>query len=485
MCQFHRQNTAASANSEAFVSQEESPAAMSIRNLEEALQAAGSAVKLLRNSQIGPYAFPVVRAEFTNWRDEQRAWKESCALFDQSHHMTDLYVEGPDAMRVFSDLGINTVKNFKVNQAKQFVACTPTGYVIGDAILFYLDENKFNLVGRPPAHNWVQFQVETGGYKAKAERDERSAVNQGRRRVYRYQIQGPNAVRVMEKATGQPAPDIKFFYMGVFTIAGRTVRALRHGMVGQPGWELFGPWEDGEAVRDAIVQAGQEYGIRQVGARAYPTTCLESGWIPSPLPAIYTGDDLKPYRQWLSTKSYEAMASLGGSFYSENIADYYLTPYDLGYGPFVKFDHDFIGRAALEKMAGSQRRKKVTLVWNGEDFARVFGTLCRGGGADIDKYIDLPLANYATLPYDKVVKGGKTIGISTYTGYTYNERAMISLGVLDQEHSEPGTQVSVIWGEEGRGSTKPTVERHQQVEIRATVAAVPFAEVARTAYRPH
>ena len=71
------------------------------------------------------------------------------------------------------------------------------------------------------------------------------------------------------------------------------------------------------------------------------------------------------------------MASLGGSFYSNDITDYYLTPYDLGYGPFVKFDHDFVGRAALEKMATSQKRKKVTLVWNGDDIARVFGSLFR------------------------------------------------------------------------------------------------------------
>ena len=123
-------------------------------------------------------------------------------------------------------------------------------------------------------------------------------------------------------------------------------------MVGQPGWELFGPWEHGEAVRDAIVEAGQEFGIRQVGARTYPTSCLESGWIPSPLPAVYTGEEMKPYRQWLNGKSYEAMASLGGSFYSDDIRDYYLTPYDLGYGPFVKFDHDFVGRAGAREDGG-------------------------------------------------------------------------------------------------------------------------------------
>lgn len=460
------------------------PASMSYRNLEEALQSAGSPVEMLRNSQIGPYAFPVVRHEFTNWRDEQRAWRETCALFDQSHHMTDLYVEGPDALKLFSDLGVNSFRNFRVDQAKQFIACNHDGYVIGDAILFYLGENKFNLVGRPPAESWVQYHAETGSYRVKAEKDERSAVNQGRRRAYRYQIQGPHAVKVMEKVTSRPAPDIKFFNMDVFRVAGHDVRALRHGMVGRPGWELFGPWDEGEAVKEAILKAGQEFGIRQVGARTYPTTCLESGWIPSPVPAIYSGEAMKPYRQWLTGKSYEAMASLGGSFYSKDIADYYLTPWDLGYGPFVKFDHDFIGRAALEKMADTQKRKKVTLVWNGDDFARTFGTLCHEDG-NIAKYVDLPLANYASLPYDKVLLGGRIVGLSTYTGYTYNERAMISLGMVDIAHSQPGTQLQLIWGEEGGGSTKPTVERHVQAEIRVTVAPAPFAEVARTAYRPH
>jgi glycine cleavage system aminomethyltransferase T len=424
-----------------------------------------------------------VRHEFTNWRDEQRSWRETCSLFDQSHHMTDLYVEGPDALKVFADLGVNTIKNFRVDQAKQFVACNPDGYVIGDAILFYLAENRFNLVGRPPAANWVQFNVETRGYDAKVERDERSAVNQGRRKTFRFQVQGPNALKVMEKVTGRPVPDIRFFNMGVFSIARHDVRALRHGMVGQPGWEMWGPWEHGDEVREAIVAAGQEFGIRQVGARTYPTSCLESGWIPSPLPAVYTGEAMKPYRQWLTSKSYEAMASLGGSFVSDNIADYYLTPYDLGYGPFVKFDHDFVGRAALETIATNPRRKKVTLVWNGADVTRVFNTLFEGHD-DIAKYIDLPLANYATLPYDSVVKGGKAAGLSTYTGYNYNERAMLSLAIVDNELSVPGTEVTLIWGEARGGTTKPTVERHRQAEIRATVAPVPISETARVAYRP-
>jgi glycine cleavage system aminomethyltransferase T len=456
---------------------------MSYGSLQAALQAAGNPARMLRDSQIGPYAFPVVPSEFTNWRDEQTSWRKGCALFDQSHHMTDLYVEGPDALRVFSDLGINTFENFRVDTAKQFVACNPDGYVIGDAILFHLAENTFNLVGRPPALNWVQYHVETGGYDATAERDERSFVNKGARKSYRYQVQGPNALKVMEKVTGRPVPVIKFFNMSAVTIAGCEVRALRHGMVGQPGWELFGPWGDGDRVRDAIVEAGRDLGIRKVGARTYPTSTLESGWIPSPLPAVYTGDELEAYRRWLGGTSYEAMASLGGSFYSDDIGDYYLTPHDLGYGGFLRFDHEFVGRAALEKLADSPRRTKVTLAWNGDDVTQAFGALFDAG--DPIKYIDLPLANYATLPYDKVLSGGRIVGLSTYTGYSFNERSMLSLSIVDSELAKPGTEVTLVWGEEGGGSTKPTVERpHRQIEIRATVGPAPYAEAARVAYRP-
>ncbi len=455
---------------------------MTEKTLEDVIQSAGSAVKLLRHSQTGPYAFPVVRPEFTNWRDEQRAWQESCALLDQSHHMTDVYLEGPDAVKLLSDLGVNSFKHFKVNQAKQFIACNYQGHVIGDAILFYLAENKLNLVGRPPAGNWVQFHADMGGYNVTCERDERSFVNQGRRKVYRYQIQGPHAQKVMEKATGSATPDIKFFNMGALTIAGHEVRALRHGMVGQPGWEIFGPWDQGDAVRNAIVEAGREFGLRQVGARAYPTTCLESGWIPSPLPAIYSTKELEPYRQWLTAKSYEAMASLGGSFYSDDIADYYLTPFDLGYGQFVKFDHDFIGSESVRAFGAAPRRRKVTLLWNGDDLTRVFGTLFMRDGRH-NKYVDLPLANYASLPYDRVMKGGTQVGLSTYTGFSYNQRAMLSLGIVDAAVGE-GSEVTVVWGEEGGGSSKPTVERHSQAEIRATVAPAPISDVARQAYRP-
>jgi len=275
-------------------------------------------------------------------------------------------------------------------------------------------------------------------------------------------------------------PDIKFFNMGEITIRGCKVRALRHGMSGAPGLEIWGPHEQREEIRAAIVEAGKDFGLRQAGARAYATNTLESGWIPSPMPAVYSGEKMKPYRQWLPGIGYEATASLGGSYYSDNVEDYYLTPWDLGYGFMVKFDHDFTGREALEKIARNPRRQKVTLVWNGEDVARVIASLFQKG--DPYKCIDLPLTNYASLSYDKVVKNGKMVGLSTFSSYSFNERSMLSLGILENEYSAAGTEVMLVWGEEGGGSAKPTVERHRQVEIRATVGPVPYGQQARESY---
>jgi vanillate/3-O-methylgallate O-demethylase len=453
---------------------------MSHRSLQDVLSAAGNPVDLVRNSQIGPYVYPKVPAEFSNWRDEQRAWRETSALFDQSHHMTDLYVEGPDVIPLFSSLGVNTFQNFGVDKAKQFVACNHEGYVIGDGILFCVAENSVILVGRPSAHNWVQYHAETGGYDVKVARDERTAVNPtGRRRLYRYQVQGPNALQVLERATGGPLPDIKFFNMGELTIAGHAVRALHHGMSGVPGMELFGPWEHGDEVKAAILEAGVDFGLRHVGSRVYATNTLESGWIPCPLPAVFTGDEMRAYREWLPANGYEATGSLGGSYYSDDISDYYLTPHELGYWPFVKFDHDFVGREALEAMGDEPRRKKVTLAWNGEDVARAMGTWFEKG--DPVKYIDLPLSNYATWPYDKVLEDGRTVGVSTFSGYSSNERSMLSLAMVDVD-VELGTEVTLVWGEEGGGSSKPVVERHVQAEIRAIVSPCPYSEFARTSY---
>ncbi len=335
--------------------------------LQQKLDAAGNVVELLRNQQVGPNPYPGVPAEYSNWRNEQRGWAESAVLFNQSYHMVELYVRGPDAFALLEYLAINSFKNFTVNKAKQFVPVTPDGYVIGDVILFYLAENEFSLVGRVPAIEWVEFhaQYPHNGKKwdVTVERDERTALRtDGKRKNYRFQLQGPNAMKTLEKAMGQTPPDLKFFNMAHIDIGGKDVIALRHGMAGQPGYELFGPWEDYQAVHAALVAAGKDFGLQLVGGRAYSSNTLESGWLPSPLPATYTGDSqmMKDFRQWAGGNSYAGMCSIGGSHVPDSVEGYYLTPWDIGYGHIVKFDHEFVGREALERMAGEKHKQKVS-----------------------------------------------------------------------------------------------------------------------------
>jgi vanillate/3-O-methylgallate O-demethylase len=459
-------------------------AIMSGQNLESLLKTAGNPVTLLRNSQLGAYVYPVVPSEFTNWRDEQRAWRDSVVLFDQSHHMAEFTVKGPDALKLMSYCTINSFANFTPNKAKQMVPCSYDGYVIGDGILFYLDKDELVFVGRAPSVNWLQFQAETGGFKVDVIRDDRSPSHpRGKavtRRHYRFQIQGPNAAKVLNKLNGGPMPDVKFFNMDTINIKGRKVRALRHGMAGAPGLEIWGPYAEGDEIRDTILEAGREFGIVAVGSRAYASNTLESGWIPSPLPAVYTGEKMKRYREWLPAAGYEGTGSIGGSFVSDKIEDYYMTPYELGYGGFVKFDHDFAGREALEKMAKGPHRKKVTFEWNGEDVAKTYTSMFVPGGENY-KFFDVPIANYASSSYDKVTMGGKTVGLSMFGGYSFNERSALSLGVVDP-NINIGDVLTLVWGEEGGGTKKTTVERHKQLDVRVKVSPVPYARTVREGY---
>jgi vanillate/3-O-methylgallate O-demethylase len=456
---------------------------MTAKNLEQKLQASGSIVQMLRNSKIGAYVYPVVPPEFTNWRDEQRAWRETAVLFDQSHHMAELKVEGRDAEKLLSHLAINSFRNYTPGKAKHFVPCTPEGYVVGDVIMFRESETEFNLVGRAPSVSWVQYHAQTGGYDATLTEDPRSPSRPTTkpvvRRHYRFQVQGPNAPQVLERLNGGPVPDVKFFNMDYITVAGRKVRALRHGMAGVPGLELYGPYADYDLIRDAIMEAGGDLGLHAVGSRAYATNTLESGWIPSPLPAIYTGQSTKGYREWLSDQSYEATGTIGGSYVSDKVEDYYLSPWDLGYGIYVKFDHDFIGREALEKMADKPHRRKVTFEWNPEDVVAAYATMFEGG--QNAKYMDWPLSNYASSNYDKVMKADKMVGLSMFSGYSYNERRMLSLGTVDQDIKE-GDVLTLVWGEPEGGTEKTTVEPSRQVEIRVKVSPVPYSRDARESY---
>ncbi|MCR9276002.1 MULTISPECIES: vanillate/3-O-methylgallate O-demethylase [Mameliella] len=456
-------------------------------SLNDAMKKWNTPVEMLRNSQAGMYVYPVVTPEFQNWRNEQAAWRESAVLFDQSHHMDEVIVEGPQATEFLSHHGINSFANFDLNRAKHFVPVTPNGHVIGDHIIFREREDKYILVGRAPTSNWLMFAAAWGKWNVRLRHDPRSPSRPEGERVlrehYRYQIQGPEAYKIFEKMNGGPIPDIKFFHVDWINIGSKKVQALRHGMSGAPGLEVWGPYKDKDYIHSVILESAKEAGVNivQCGSRAYSTNTLESGWIPSPLPGIYTGDGmLADYRDWLGADMYEAAGAIGGSFVSDNIEDYYVNPFELGYDFYIGWKKDdFIGKAALEKIkAQGAHRKKVTFEWNREDVLKVIASGFEEGTPY--KWIDFPQPNYASSSADMVMQGDQMVGMSMFNGYSWNERCMLSLGVVHKD-VQVGDVLTLHWGEPD-DTAKTSTEKHKQAEIRVRVSPTPYAKEARENY---
>lgn len=454
---------------------------MTVGTLEEKINQIGNPSRMLQNAQLGAYVFPIP-AQFTNWIEEVRAWRDSAVLLNQSYHMTDLYMRGPDAIKFLSYVGVNNFKNFGKDKAKQLVCCNEDGYVIGDGIIFALEDDEILYVGRPPIANWLKYQAEISDFNVETEIDIRSLENTDKpRKLYRFEVQGPKALQILNEVNQGEALTSRFFNMGHITVAGCKARTLSHGMGGAQGLELWGPYEEGAKVHKALIDAGEKYGLLQAGARAYSTAAMESGWIPSPLPAIYSGDSTQGYRNWLPATGFEATCSVGGSFQPDNVEEFYLTPWDLDYGRVVNFDHDFIGKAALEKMATQEHRVKVTLVWDKDDVLSIFGGMM--GEFPAPKLMELPAGHYAAHPYDQVMFNGESVGLSTYPVYSANERAWISLAMVRKDLAEQHTHLEILWGEADGGSNKPHVEEHRQMNVGAVVHPWPIHSASRQQYR--
>jgi len=437
------------------------------KSLEDKLRGYASALEMLKTAPTGTYQHPVPE-QYTHWMDEQEAWRKSAILFDQSFHMTDLYITGPDTKRLLAETSINNYEDWRPLKAFQYVATGHDGNLIADSIGYCLKDGSVNVVGKPPAANWLRFHAEREGLDVSFEEDRRILESNPRRKTFRLQLQGPAAPAILEEANGGPLPETRPFGMCEFTIGGRPVTGLRHGMARAPGMEFWGAFDDREHVRATLERVGKNHGMLLGGRKSYLTASKESGWIGALLPAIFSTPEMKNYREWLPASSFEANMSIGGSLDAPAIESYYLDPWAVGYHRLIHWDHDFVGRDALLAKRDDRHLKKVWLSWNRDDVLRIVGSLLDEGLPF--KQFEWPYGEYGSCPYDKALVDGAPAGMSLYSFYSANSRSFMSMGLIREDLATDGAEVTVIWGDADGGASKPMVPLHEATEVRAMIS---------------
>lgn len=447
-------------------------------SIEKLFEAHPNPVRALRNEPFWDLSdSDIFKMERSNWRSEQDAWYKTVALFDLSHHMSDMYISGPDAHKLLKYLSISALDPFPVYTAKQFITASAEGYLSGDGILQRLGDDQFLFIADMASRDWVDYHIRTGNWDVTYREEFR--MPHVTSSTYRFQIQGPNALTLIERALGGPMPELKFFHLADLEFQGLKFRALRHGMAGQAGIEINGPWEDKQKMHDLLHELGKDLGIVDVGWWAYASSTIESGWLCVELPGYYIGEGGAAFREVGS----DFVTSLGGSFDSENLEDYMFTPYEMGYGRLVDLEHDSISRDALIKMSQEPvKRRKVTFEFNADDVAKLYADLLDSGTTPPPQFFRLIDTAYSGSQYEAVKVDGNTVGVVTTISYVSPHRKVIGIGVIDVEFAEPGTEVTVLWGD-SLTIPRPNVEEHSQVLLRATIAPSPYSKYAREKYR--
>lgn len=406
------------------------------------------------------------RTEYSGWIDESQSWKTSCYVGDWSF-LDEFHVRGPDALRLFSDLCVNSFAKFAIGQAKHVICCNDGGHVIGEGVLMRLGEDEFEFQALGPVTAWLEYNLQRGGYRAEA------VTQVGK---FKYQVSGPKALYVLERLAEGTLRDIAFMHQRAVRVGSQDLTFLRQGMAGEIGFEIQGPKSDARAVMKEILAAGREFGIRRLGSRTAMINHLEAAFptvTHDYIPAVCepAEADFVRYQKACEAEGSQAGRSwtldgclkIKGSFEADRIDAWYRSPVELGWSRNIKFDHDFYGRTALEREVADPKRKLITLVWNAEDCIDVQASLFRSDEQPHD-FMDMPRQQQFCMNAHKVIAGGRLVGVATSRGFSYTFRQMLSHCVIDIAYAVPGTDVTVIWGDPGT----------RQKDIRAVVAPSPY-----------
>lgn len=395
--------------------------------------------------------------EAEDWITASLSWKKGCYIH-AGISGPEATIKGPDAQALVSMSSINDCYKWKIGTAKHLVMCDENGLINCHGLCNRTGEDSFALSAAVP-WPWVQL-LNTGNYNAElVTRD-----------IFVYQIAGPKSLTCIEDLTQTDLHDLKCLAFRKIKIPGFDceVEVERVGMSGTLSYELRGPAEFGPEIYDAVYQLGKEkYDMARLGWRTYTVNHTEAGYPQFSvhwLEAMMFDPEFKasPFNAW--------NPPLTGSYSPDDYRARLRTPGEVGWSWMAKFNHDFVGRAAVEAEAKNPTKTIVTLVWNKEDVIDIYASQFRDG--EPYKYMEMPSAPQQPTGAhaDRVLnKDGKVIGVSSCAIYSAYFRDTISHCTIDIDQATPGNEVIIEWGDFG-GKIK---------QIKATVSRYPYLDLVR------
>ena len=405
--------------------------------------------------------------EGDGWKRESMSWKTGAYIASNLSGLPEITFSGPHAQDFLSKVSVNNVYNWRIGTSKHLVSLDEHGLIANHGLTVRDSEDSFRQFGSIP---WLPYLAETLG----------ADVTVTFRQIFLYQVAGPASLQVLERLIGEELRDVTFLGFRPLRIPGIPVdveiEVSRIGMAGTLAYELRGPIEYGPQVFDAVYRAGADFGIARLGWRTYVVNHTEGGFAQQGctfLPSAYGDPQFATHPAFgLSAPAANAPAAnnpsvgLPGSAGPADIRARMRTPFEVNWGWLAKFDHDFIGRAALEAEAAAPPRKTVTLRWNKEDVLDVIASQFEPG--EEYKHFEFPTTppSPAGGHADLVTQGGLEVGTSSLAVYSYYYREMISHAVVDADR-QIGDEVIVHWGDHGA----------RIKEVRATVERFPYLDL--------
>ncbi|WP_161349824.1 aminomethyl transferase family protein [Maritimibacter harenae] len=395
--------------------------------------------------------------EFAGWKSESLSWKRGCYIHaGLSGEGARLRYHGPQAAEFLASICTNSMATFRVGRAKHVVMCTSDGLIAAHGILQRLAEDDFRLFASGP---WAAFQHSKTAFD----------VQQTIETPFLFQVAGPKSLDVLNDVSGDDLGDIGFLRFRDTTIAGHRVQVMRAGMAGTLAYELHGPIEAGPEIFRRVVAAGEPHGIQRLGWKTYPVNHVEGGFPQATWTFASAAPEEPGFLDYVSGSQGTRWRdpAVSGSADHADMRARYRTPSEVGWENSVRFDHDFLGRAAVELDLADARRTIVTLEWNPQDIIDIYASLFEEG--EEYEYVELPSSPHFRLALahaDRVLVGGRDVGVASGLAYSYWYRKMLSHCTIDRACAEIGTDVTVLWGNPG-GRIK---------EVRARVARFPYLD---------